>query len=479
MYDVLIVGCGIVGSAMAYEISKYNAKVCVCERYNDVANGCTKANSAILHAGFDCPIGTLEARMNVLGVKLAKEICEKLDVERREIPTFVLAFDQRNMEQLKDLLNRGIHNGVPGVKIISGDEARAIEPALSKEVIAALYAPSSAIVNPWEYAIAMSETAVRNGVDIKLSHKVTAIEKKDGYFVVTAGGEKIETKYVINAGGAFSMDVWAMVGKPEYHQTNFMGQYYVLDKNQGKIMNSVVFPCPDERGFKGILVAPTVHGNLIVGPDSNQVPDGDHVATINPTLEQLKDAGHKSIPTVDFSQIIHEYAGVRPNTNKDDFVIGALDDVPGFINLAGIKSPGLSSAPAIALEGMKILSDLGFKPEKKTDYVDSRKRIKFRELSQKEKDEIIKKDPRYGKIICRCETITEGEIVEAIHRPIVPRTIDAIKRRCMCGLGRCQGGFCQSRVHSILARELGVSEKDIIMDEEGSYLLTDPVREAK
>jgi len=442
-----------------------------------VANGVTKANSAILHSGFDCPVGSLEARLNLEGIRLAKEICEKLDVERRDIPTFVLAFDEREMTELRTLYERGIANGVPGVRIITPVEALALEPALNPKITAALYAPFSAIINPWEYAIAMAETAVRNNAEVKLCSEVTAIEKADEYFVISSATGVFEARYVINAGGGFSANVNKLIGGHDLEQTNFCGQYYVLDKSQGTLINSVVFPCPDEHGFKGVLVAPTVHGNLIVGPDSYVVEDGDCVATVSPLLEQLKDHGHRSVPGIDFTQIIHEFAGVRPNTQIPDFVIEESPICPHFINLAGIKSPGLSSAPAIAKEGVKILQECGLQITAKKKFIDQRRRVKFRELDPGEKRKIIAENPLYGRVICRCETITEGEIVEAIHRPIQPRSIDAVKRRCNAGMGRCQGGFCGPRVHAILARELGVSPMDILMDEQGTFLLTSPIKE--
>ncbi len=479
MYDVLIVGCGVVGAAMAYELSRYDVSVCVCERSNDVANGVTKANSAILHSGFDCPIGSTEARLNVAGIKMAKEICEKLDVKRREIPTFVIAFDERERGELDILYGRGVANGVPGIRILSPEEALKLEPALNPNLIAALYAPTSAIVDPWEYAVAMAETAVRNGAEVKLCSEVKSIDKKDDYFVVTTASGVYEAKYVINAGGGFSAQIYEMVGGKSLRQTNFCGQYYVLDKNQGGIINSVVFPCPDEHGFKGVLVAPTVHGNLIVGPDSYVVENGDCVATVSPMLEELKKHGHRSVPGIDFRQIIHEYAGVRPNTQIPDFVIGEAPECPHFINLAGIKSPGLSSAPAIALEGLDILKNCGLTLNKKEQFIDQRTCVHFRDMSREEQKKLIEKNPLYGRVICRCETVTEGEIVDAIHRPIQPRTIDGIKRRCGAGLGRCQGGFCGPRVHEILARELGVSPKDILMDEQGTYIITSPIKEAQ
>lgn len=476
MYDVLIIGCGIVGSAAAYELSKYQLSCGIIERYNDVANGATKANSAILHAGFDPKPGTLMARLNVEGIKLAKEICEKLDVERREIPSLVLAYDDNDLNTVARLYAQGKENGV-NVEILTRDETLAIEPELSPEVVGALYSPDSAIVNPWDYALAMAETAVKNGVDLMLENKVTDIKKEsDGHFTVTTDKGTYETRYVINAAGCYATDINAMVGDTTLEAKNMCGQYFVLDKVEGTRVNSVIFTCPNEKG-KGILVAPTVHGNLIVGPDAFEVEDRDNVATDPDTINLLKARGAHSVPSINFREVIHEYAGVRPNTQFDEFYIKELECCPHFIALAGIKSPGLSAAPAIALEALSLLKDAGLELVKKDDYCDERHVVRFRHLSAEEKREAVKENPLYGRIICRCETVTEGEIVDAIKRPIVPRSIDAIKRRCNAGMGRCQGGFCSPRVHEILARELGVSPIDILMDEQGSYILVGRTKE--
>lgn len=474
MYDILIIGCGITGAATAYELSKYKMQTAVLERYNDVGNGATKANSAILHAGFDCIPGTMEAKLNLEGIRLAKDLCERLDVERREIPTFVLAFDEREMGEVKKLYDRGIKNGVPDLRIISKEEALSLEPNLNHEMMAALYAPHSAIVSPWEYCIAFAETAVRNGVEMHLSTQVNGIKKdSDGFFTVDTSKGEFRSKYVINAAGCDSDKIHEMIGGSGFTSTHFRGEYFVLDKSQGTLINSVVFPCPDQYGFKGILVSPTVHGNLIVGPDADQVNDAADVGTRGDNLEQIKLAGLRLIPSINFKECIHEYAGVRPNTEFNDFIIGESPFCKNFINLAGIKSPGLSSAPAIAKRAVEVLQTCGLNPARKENFIDTRKRIKFRDLDPESKKKLIEKNPLYGRIICRCETITEGEIVEAIHRPIVPRTVDAIKRRCNAGMGRCQGGFCGPKVHKILARELGVPPKEIMMDEDGTYILTE------
>ncbi len=477
IYDVLIIGCGITGAAAAYELSRYDLKLGVLEQYNDVANGVTKANSAILHAGFDPIPGSTEAQLNLEGIRLAKELCEKLDVERREIPSFVIALEERDMAEIEMLYDRGVKNGVPGIRILTRDEALKIEPALNPNILAALYAPGSAIVNPWEYAIALAETAVRNGTHMHLGTKVTAIQKKGDIFHLATNRGEFTARYVINAGGCDSDKVHALIGGSGFTSTHFRGGYYVLDKSQGTLVNSVIFPCPDEYGFKGVLVAPTVHGNLIVGPDAEKAQDGADVRNTAKSLQDVKAWGLRSVPGINFREVIHEYAGVRPNTQFKDFIIGESPACKHFINLAGIKSPGLSAAPAIAKKGVEVLRECGLELYKKESFIDTRKRIKFRALSQAEKEQVIRENPLYGRVICRCETVTEGEIVEAIHRPITPTTIDAIKRRCGAGMGRCQGGFCGPRVHEILARELHKSMDEILLDEEGTYLLTGPTKE--
>ena len=476
-YDVLIIGCGVTGAAAAYELSRFELSVGVVERANDVGCGATRANSAILHAGYDPEPGTLCARLNVEGVKLAKEICEKLSVLRHELPSFVLAFTEADMELVRELKRRGDVNGVEGCEVLSRDEVLAIEPSINPEILGALYAPHSAIVDPWEYTCAMAETAVVNGAEVNLCCEVTSVEKtEEGFTVRTTGGD-FSAKYIVNAAGCYASKIAAMVGDNSITPVNLCGQYYVLDKCEGKKVNSVVFRCPDEKG-KGVLVSPTVHGNLIVGPDAYTVENGDTVGTVASTLPNLKPSGLKSVPGIDYRQVIHEYAGVRPATTDSDFIINISPACKNFVNLAGIKSPGLSAAPAVALEGIKLLRECGLETKEKENFTDERKVVRFNRLGEEEKAEIIKKDPLYGQIICRCETVTEGDIVAAIRRPIVPRSIDAIKRRTGAGLGRCQGGFCSPRVHEILARELGVSPLDIPLGNTGSYILTGKTKEA-
>ncbi|WP_283124990.1 NAD(P)/FAD-dependent oxidoreductase [Angelakisella massiliensis] len=476
MYDVAIIGCGIIGASTAYELSRYKLKVAVLEAQNDVANGTTKANSAILHAGYDPEPGTLMAKLNVEGVRLAKELCEKLDVERKQIGSFVLAFSEKEMETVHKLYDRGVQNGVPDMKVLTKEEVLAMEPNINTEVHGALYAPSAAIVNPWEFCIALAETAVRNGVEMHLNSKVTAIEKKDDVFHITTASGEFEARYVVNAAGVYADKVHEMVGGSGFHTIYNRGEYYMMDKSQGNLVNKVVFQCPSEVG-KGVLVSPTVHGNLIVGPNAVNCAHGDDVDNTAEGLDFVRRLSVKSVPSINFRDSIRNFAGVRANTDRSDFIIEQSPACKNFINLGGIKSPGLSSAPAIGKMAVELLKGCGLETEAKEQFIDTRKRIKFRELDAEGKKKVIAENPLYGRVICRCETITEGEIVEAIHRPIVPRSIDAIKRRCNAGMGRCQGGFCGPRVHEILARELGVSLMDIQMDEEGSYILTNPTKQ--
>ena len=472
-YDVLIIGCGISGAAAAYMLARYDLKTGIIERSNDVANGTTKANSAILHAGYDPAPGSLMARLNRRGISMARDICRRLDIEYRPMPSLVIAFNERDMNEVHRLYERGIANGV-SVRILSREEALAVEPSLNPDVVGALFSDESAIVNPWEYATAMAETAVLNGTELMLEQLVTGIEKnEDGTLTGITDKGSFRTRFIVNAAGCFAGDICRMVGDDRITQTNYAGQYYVLDKSEGARVGSVIFRCPDENGFKGILVTPTVHGNLLVGPDASPVSDGDNTATDSATLAMLKKRGLESVPGINFREVIHEYAGVRPTTQYKDFIIDVSPACPQLINLAGICSPGLSAAPAIGEEAVRLLAEQGLELKERADFKDTRPPvIRFAELSEEEKQRVAAENPAYGRIVCRCETVTEGEIVEAIHRPIVPRSVDAIKRRCRAGMGRCQGGFCSPRVHAILARELGVPMTEITLDSQGSFILT-------
>ena len=469
MYDIAIIGCGVIGAATAYALSRRDQSVVILEAANDVADGTTKANSAILHAGYDPEPGTRMARLNVHGSAMAGEICAKLDVPYRQCGSLVLALSEAELPHIRHLYENGVANGVPGIRLLSAEETRAMEPNVSAEVAGALYAPSAAIVSPWEYALAMTEVAVRNGVELRRSCPVTAIEKIAGGWRLTVPGGTVEAKYIINAAGVYAEQVHAMVGKPRYHIEPTRGEYYLLDKSEGKRVDHVIFQCPNELG-KGVLVSPTVHGNLIVGPNAERV-EGENTACTANGLAYVSATARRSVPGINFGESIRNFAGVRANVDVDDFIIEEAPDAPGFIDLAGMKSPGLSSAPAVAEEALAILAQHGALGAEKPLYRDGRRHIRFKELSAAEKTELVQKEPAYGRVICRCETITEGEILAAIHSEVPATTIDGVKRRAGTGMGRCHGGFCGPRVLEILSRELGISPMDVLQDKAGTNVL--------
>ena len=471
MYDVTIVGCGVVGASLAYTLSQYRLRVLVLERENDVAMGTTKANSAIVHAGYDPEYGTLMAKLNVRGSEVMEQLCRDLSVKYKRIGSFVLAFDEEQKKHLEGLLDNGNRNGVPGLRLLTGEEAREMDPNLAENVCAALYAPSAAVIDPWGLCIAEAETAVCNGVELKLRSEVTGLEDKgDSVLVHTSSGD-YEARFLVNCAGGWGHELCGMTGEAEWEAHPSRGEYYLLDKSSGKLVSHVIFQCPTAAG-KGVLVSPTVHGNLIVGPNAEDVAAPDCKENTLAGMDMVAATSRKSVPGVDFRQSIRNFAGVRANTNEKDFIIRPAKNMPRMLHAAGIKSPGLSAAPAIGEYAVELLGKMGLALERKPDWNGKREQIRFKELSDTEKAEVIAKDARYGRVICRCETITEGEIVAAIHSPITPCSIDGIKRRAGSGMGRCQGGFCGPRVLDILSRELGCSPLDIKQDGDGTFILT-------
>lgn len=471
MYDVTIIGCGVIGAAAAYELARYNLKVLILEKENDVAMGTTKANSAIVHAGYDPEPGTLMAKLNVRGSAMMEELCKKLSVEYKRTGSFVLAFDDADMEKVHKLYENGVKNGVPGVKVLNRDEVLQMEPSLSEDVKGALFAPSAAIVDPWGLAIALAETAVKNGAELRRACPVTAIHKEENFLRVTAGGEEFLSRYVVNCAGVYADEISRMAGQGGFTMLPNRGEYYLLDKQSGNLVSRVIFQCPTAAG-KGVLVAPTVHGNLIVGPNAVDVQDPADVSTTGEGLREVGQAAKKSVPGVDLRQSIRNFAGVRAQTDQSDFIIGPSEKNPYLLNIAGIKSPGLSAAPAIGEYAVELLGEMGLALTKKESFIDTREKVHFRAMTAEEKAELVRKNPLYGRVICRCETITEGEIVDAIHSPIPPCSLDGVKRRAGSGMGRCQGGFCGPRVQEILARELGVTQEEILQDGAGTVIIT-------
>ena len=470
MYDAIIIGAGVVGCSVAAYLSRYEMNLAVLERENDVAMGSTRANSAIVHAGYDPLPGTLMAKYNVRGSMLYSQLCKKLSVPYQQIGSLVLAFSPQEDQVVRDLYDRGIKNGVPGLQILTKEQALAKEPNLSEQITSALYAPTGAIVSPWEFAIAMAENANQNGTAFFFDHPVTGIEKIEGGYHITAGGDTFESRIVINAAGTHADQVNDMVAPHTFSILPNKGQYYVLDKNQSGVVHSVIFQCPSKVG-KGVLVSPTVHGNLIVGPDAVDVASPDDCSTDREGLQFVVNQAMRSTSKFQLREAIRNFAGVRAHSDQDDFIIGPVEGFPGFFNLAGIKSPGLTSAPAIGEDMIRILKENGFSFSPKDQVVETRDVVVFHNLDHQHRAEMVKKNPLYGRVICRCETITEGEIVDALHRPLPPHTIDGIKRRCGCGLGRCQGGFCGPRVQEIIARELGIPYMAVEKDKTGSYII--------
>lgn len=474
MYDVAIIGAGIVGASVARELSRYKLKVVILEKENDVAEGSTKANSAIVHSGYDPEPGTAMARLNVRGCHLTEVYTKELNVPYKKNGSFVVAFSEEERETLRELYDRGVKNGVPDIRIVEREELVAMEPHIGDEAVAALHTPSAGIVGPWEFSIALTENAVVNGVDLITRAEVIDLKKEEGTFKIFTSNpdveDPIEAKYVINAAGIYADSIMEMVGEKEFTMKPRKGQYYVLDKSQGHLATHTIFQCPTPMG-KGILVTPTVHGNLLVGPDAEDGVPRDDYSTSRDRLEFVRHEAEKSIKGINYRESIRNFAGLRAYTDRKDFIIEESKSVKGLVNLAGIKSPGLTAAPAIAEDAVKILQEIGLKLEKKEDFNPYRKQTHFMELPVEEKAALIKKDPSFGRIICRCENITEGEIIEAIHRPVGARSLDGIKRRSRPGMGRCQGGFCGPRVQEIIARELKIPLEEVMLDKDGSYIL--------
>jgi glycerol-3-phosphate dehydrogenase len=468
MLDVIVIGCGIVGAAAAYELSRYELSVAVLERENDVAMGATKANSAIIHAGYDPEPGSLMAKLNVAGARLAAELCDKLDVAHKHCGALVLAFSEEEIPTLERLLRNGELNGVQDLKILLRDKVLEMEPSLSGNVAAALYAPSAMIVDPWEYTLALAETAVRNGAELKLEHAVTGIEPiPGGYRVRTAQGV-FEARTVLNAAGLYADEIHGMVSEPAFTIRPAKGEYYLLDKSEGSRVGRVIFQCPTKEG-KGVLVAPTVHGNLIVGPSHTRLESPDDTSSTMEGLDFVRKTARKSVPDIDFGASIRNFSGNRALSDHDDFIIAEAGR--GFIDLAGIRSPGLSAAPAIAKMAVEMLADGGLELREKDAFCDTRERVRFRELTPEEKAVLVRRDPAYGRVVCRCETVTEGEIRDVLRSPVPPRSIDGVKRRCGPGMGRCQGGFCGSRVLELLAGHDRCKPAEVLQDGAGSYVL--------
>lgn len=470
MYDAVIIGAGVIGCAIARELSKYQLKACVVEREEDVCCGTSKANSAIVHAGHDAANGSLKARLNVEGNAMMETLSKELDFPFKRNGSLVICTEEEGISGLRKLKERGDKNGVPGLEILDKEALLQMEPNLSDHVVAALYAPTGGIVCPFNLTIALAENAFTNGVEFKLNTEVLDIKKTDqGYTVVTESGE-LAARTVINAAGVYADKFHNMISADKLHITARKGEYCLLDKSVGGYVSKTIFQLPNAMG-KGVLVTPTVHGNLLVGPTATDIEDKEGVNTTRTGLDFLTAKASESVRALPMRQVITSFAGLRAHEDKDEFVIGEPADAPGFFDAAGIESPGLTSAPAIGVMVAEMVAEqLGL--DRNTSFNGTRKGIiNPQELSKEARAELIKEQPNYGNIICRCEMISEGEILDAIHRPLGARSLDGVKRRTRAGMGRCQAGFCSPRTMEILHREVPMDMLDITKAGHDSHIV--------
>ena len=468
MYDIAIIGAGVVGGMIARSLSKFDINVVLLEKESDVALGATRANSAIVHAGFDAKPGLLKAHLNVRGSELMESVCEELGVKYDRCGSIVVGFNEEDRRTLEGLLERGMENNVRGLRIVDREELLKIEPGVGDGVTCALYAPTGAIVCPYELCMAAVGNAMDNGVELKLDFEVAAIKGGVSYVITSRSGETVEAKRVINCAGLFSDEIAEMAGFGGFSIRPRRGEYMLLDRECGATVTHTVFRCPSKMG-KGILVSPTVDGNLLLGPTAEDIDDKTDTSTTAKGLGSVRAQANEQVKGIDMSKVITSFTGLRATGSTGDFII---NHHCGFINVAGIESPGLTSAPAIAeyIERM-LRTEWGFRPAMKDSFTTVRRPMHyFRSLSIDEKNEIIKSDPSYAHVICRCETVTEGEIREAIRTNPRPRDLDGVKRRTRASMGRCQGGFCTPYIIEILAEELGIDYLEVTKFGKGSYI---------
>ena len=460
MYDIVIIGAGVTGCAIARELSRYQAKICVVEKCEDVCCGTSKANSAIVHAGYDAASGSLMAKLNVEGNRLMGTLSKELDFPFRRNGSLVICMNEDGLPDLNELYRNGLANGVAELRIIGKEALQLLEPNISPNAVAALYAPTGGIVCPFGLTIALAENANTNGVAFRFDTEVAALERIEKGWRIRTNQGTIETKYVVNAAGVYADVIHNMVSATKIHITPRRGDYCLLDKSTGGFVERTIFQLPDKYG-KGVLVSPTIHGNTIVGPTAIDIEDREGTNTTAEGINELINKANITVNNLPIRQVITSFAGLRAHEDGHEFIIGEVDDAPSFVDCAGIESPGLSSAPAIGIMVRDLLrGKLQLKPNpnfngKRRGVLDPKT------LPREEHAKLIKENPAYGNIICRCENVTEGEIIDAIHRPLGAKSLDAVKRRTRAGAGRCQAGFCSPRTLEILSRELGLPQREI------------------
>ena len=471
MYDVAIIGGGVIGSMLARQLSRYNLKICILEKENDIAMGASKANSGIVHGGFDPEPDTLKAKLNSIGVEKLFSVAKELNAPIKRNGSLVLAFGSDEEPAINELYERGIKNGISGMKVISGDEARKLEPALSPDVTLALHITSAGIVCPYELTVAAMGNAIDNGAELIRKFKVASIKKDDDFTVTSEKGESVTAKFVVNCAGAYSDKIAAMIGDESFKIIPRAGEYMLLDKTAGSLVSHTIFQVPSKEG-KGILVSPTVDGNLLTGPTAGVVDSPLNTETTPEGLNMVERLSKKSVPSVNFRQVITSFSGVRSSEKNGDFIIKISDKAENFLNIAAIDSPGLTCSVSIADYAVEILKENGLVLNGKADFNPNRPDPHaFRKMSDEQKDDFIKQNPAYGRIVCRCEGVSEGEIRAAVTTNPKALDIDSVKRRTRSGMGRCQGGFCMPYVMKIISEETGIPMEKITKKGEGSEQL--------
>ena len=472
MFDVIVIGGGVIGGLIFRELTKYQVNVCLLEKENDVAMGESKANSGIVHAGFDAPTGSLKAKFNVEGNQMMESVCTELGVKFRRNGSLVVAFSDEEIQTLHELKSRGEQNGVQGLEIVDRAQLRAMEKNISDEAVGALYASTGGIVCPYELTIAAIGNGMDNGGKLCTNFAVTGIEKtENGYIVQSQDGQEVSGRVVINCAGLHSGQIAKMIGDTEIKIGARKGEYILLDRESGDFVAHTLFFTPTKLG-KGILVTQTVDNNILLGPTAEEQED-ENTQTTAAGLEFVVEKARKMCKNLPLFNTITSFAGVRAYSDRHDFIIEESKRAKGVIHCAGIESPGLTSAPAIAKYVVETLVRGVITLEKNENFNGTRKPdYFFKHLTMEEKNEIIKKDPSYGKIVCRCEQVTEGEILRAIRENPPAKDIDGVKRRTRSGMGRCQGGFCQPYVAELIAKEGGMSLTNVTKSGVGAYLLT-------
>lgn len=468
IYDVLIAGAGVIGAMASRELSRYQLSVCLLEKENDVSCGASKANSGIVHGGFDPEPGTLKAKLNAEGVSLLYEAAAQLHVPCKNNGSMVCAFGAQEEAAIDELYERGIKNGIGGLSILSGEEARKLEPNLSEAVSKVLLIPSAGIVCPYDLTIAAVGNAMDNGVELKRNFEIVKIEKEDCFTLTSADGETVQGRYLLNCAGNHADELAEMLGDRYYQIIPRAGEYLLLDKVEGARVSHTIFQVPSKEG-KGILVTPTVDGNLLTGPTATRVDGPENTETTAAGLSMVQRLAAKSVPSLNFRQVITSFTGVRSSEENGDFIIEESKKVKGFVHVAAIDSPGLTSCVAIAKYALNMLKEAGLELKEKENWDGEREDTHaFRHMSDEEKDAYIKEHPAYGKIVCRCETVSEGEIRAAIGRNPQALDLDAVKRRTRSGMGRCQGGFCSPYVMKLIAEETGIPMEKVTKTGRGS-----------